>query len=566
MPPADDGDTGAGTVRRIPGWIRGWIRGSDPWVTAAWAAVVVPIVVAAVRAVANHWLPIGDNALFQIRARDVGTSHHPWLGTWSSASVDAGRDLNHPGPILFDLLALPVRVFGGRAGVALGTAAVNVVAVTLVAVMARRAGGRGGALAALAATAWMAYTMGSELLFDPWNPHVLILPCCAMLVAAWATAVGARGGLPVLLGVASFCLQVHLSYATLVVGLPLVALGVRLALGRRDGHGGATTLRRTVRPASWIVLAVLWAQPLWDQFFRDGNLLALASAGGGDGQRVGGSLGMRIAGAVWWQPPWSARSRFIDAIPITFYGPDGTLSSVPVTRVVPALGLLGLVAVAVGLCIRLAWRRGDRPAFTLLAVLVGAELVGIATVVIMPLGALGLSPHQMRWLWPISAFTVAACAFTVWRAIPHHRSPLATRSAVALAVALGLLTLPTYSQPAGPNTRADLMPALRDLTAQLDEVDGLGLVWFDSSTVPLLDNAAATVLASLRERGVEFVVDEPGLVRQFGNARRLDGHADTWMQMAYGDDVADPPEGFRVVAVAGGIAVLVRPFSDRTAP
>ncbi|MCB0980992.1 MAG: hypothetical protein KDB17_10110, partial [Ilumatobacter sp.] len=354
MPPADDGDTGAGTVRRIPGWIRGWIRGSDPWVTAAWAAVVVPIVVAAVRAVANHWLPIGDNALFQIRARDVGTSHHPWLGTWSSASVDAGRDLNHPGPILFDLLALPVRVFGGRAGVALGTAAVNVVAVTLVAVMARRAGGRGGALAALAATAWMAYTMGSELLFDPWNPHVLILPCCAMLVAAWATAVGARGGLPVLLGVASFCLQVHLSYATLVVGLPLVALGVRLALGRRDGHGGATTLRRTVRPASWIVLAVLWAQPLWDQFFRDGNLLALASAGGGDGQRVGGSLGMRIAGAVWWQPPWSARSRFIDAIPITFYGPDGTLSSVPVTRMVPALGLLGLVAVAVGLCIRLA--------------------------------------------------------------------------------------------------------------------------------------------------------------------------------------------------------------------
>ena len=74
------------------------------------AVAAVPIVVAAARAVNRGWYPLGDNALYALRARDVLTSNHPLIGTWTSASLASGIDLNHPGPLLFDLLAAPARI------------------------------------------------------------------------------------------------------------------------------------------------------------------------------------------------------------------------------------------------------------------------------------------------------------------------------------------------------------------------------------------------------------------------------------------------------------------------
>ena len=32
------------------------------------------------------------------------------LGTWTSASLSVGKDINNPGPLLYDLLAVPVRI------------------------------------------------------------------------------------------------------------------------------------------------------------------------------------------------------------------------------------------------------------------------------------------------------------------------------------------------------------------------------------------------------------------------------------------------------------------------
>ena len=99
---------------------------ADRLLLGAWLLAVLPVVVAAVRAVRRGWIPMGDDALMSIRAHDVFTAHPPLLGTWSSASLEAGVDLNHPGPLLFDILAVPVRVFGPRAGVAVGVMLVNV--------------------------------------------------------------------------------------------------------------------------------------------------------------------------------------------------------------------------------------------------------------------------------------------------------------------------------------------------------------------------------------------------------------------------------------------------------
>ncbi|HAP76777.1 MAG TPA: hypothetical protein DCR14_11915, partial [Acidimicrobiaceae bacterium] len=114
----------------------------DRWVLASVLLVVLPILTAAANALRRGWRPIGDNALIAIRAGDVFTTHHPLLGTWSSASVSSGADLNHPGPLLFDALWPTVSLFGNAAGVVLGVALVNIVAVCTVAVFAYRRGGR----------------------------------------------------------------------------------------------------------------------------------------------------------------------------------------------------------------------------------------------------------------------------------------------------------------------------------------------------------------------------------------------------------------------------------------
>ena len=53
---------------------------------ASVVVTLVPLVTATVRAIHNGWLPIGDNALFELRARDVFSHNFPFLGTWTSAS------------------------------------------------------------------------------------------------------------------------------------------------------------------------------------------------------------------------------------------------------------------------------------------------------------------------------------------------------------------------------------------------------------------------------------------------------------------------------------------------
>ena len=71
---------------------------------------------ATVRALARGWQPLGDNGILLVRARDVGTAHHPLLGPWTSASQLLDMDVNNPGPLYFDLLALPVRLLGPWVG------------------------------------------------------------------------------------------------------------------------------------------------------------------------------------------------------------------------------------------------------------------------------------------------------------------------------------------------------------------------------------------------------------------------------------------------------------------
>ena len=184
----------------------------------AMAAAVVPVVVALVRGLQRGWYPVGDNAYFSIRARDVLTSNHPLLGTWTSASQSVGHDLNNPGPLLFDLFAIPAKI-APIGGIAVAAAILNVGCIVAMALVARRRGGIERAVGVLAVAAGLAWTMGSELLFDPWQPHSLLFPFLLYLVLAWSLAEGDVAMLPLAVGVGSLLVQTHLTYAGLVLGL-----------------------------------------------------------------------------------------------------------------------------------------------------------------------------------------------------------------------------------------------------------------------------------------------------------------------------------------------------------
>ena len=266
----------------------GRARISPAWVAGAVVLVaVLPVVVATIRAVARGWVPLNDDAYFSIRAFDVFSSNIPLVGMATSASLNAGRHLNHPGPLLFDWLAIPVRMFGSTDGVAIGIGLLNCLAIAGAAWVAFRRGGLLLLVPAMIVTSALAWSMGSELLFEPWQPHSLMLPFLCFLFLAWGLVDGDLVLLPVAVGLGSLLLQTHVSYVYLVPALGIVGvigLGVRLRARMRDpsapADGAVGRQIRVVLAVTAVVLVVCWFQPVLEQVTRGGNLSGLLDASG----------------------------------------------------------------------------------------------------------------------------------------------------------------------------------------------------------------------------------------------------------------------------------------------
>jgi hypothetical protein len=243
---------------------------------AATLAAVVPVVVAGVRAALRGWTPTGDDSYSALRAWDVFSTNPPLLGTWSSAALFTEHNINHPGPLQFDLLAVPVRLLGHGAGTAVGIALVNAVAVGLIGWLVHRRAGVAGATVALGFGALLTWSMGSEMLYSPWSQHAPILPFGLCLVAVWCAVAGDWAALPIMVVAGNYSLQTHLSYSILVPGLLAFALGAVawrvLRRRRRDPDGWPDLRRRTLRWGAVTVGAqlVVGLQPLVEQITAPG--------------------------------------------------------------------------------------------------------------------------------------------------------------------------------------------------------------------------------------------------------------------------------------------------------
>ena len=87
---------------------------------------VAPVLHALIRGLRSNWVAASDNAMIAVRSLDVlSRRHHPLFGTASSVSATAQGQLRHPGPILLDVLSVPVRVLGADLAVPLTMAALN---------------------------------------------------------------------------------------------------------------------------------------------------------------------------------------------------------------------------------------------------------------------------------------------------------------------------------------------------------------------------------------------------------------------------------------------------------
>lgn len=519
------------------------------------ALVVLPIAIAVVHAAAGNWYPIGDDAYFSLRGRDVFTRHHPWLGTWTSASQLKGINFNNPGPLFFDLLALPSKA-SRQLGPAVATGVLAAMSAGGSVVVARRNAGWSGALLTALGLLGLMWAMGSSVLVQPWQPHSMMLPFVFFVTCSWAMAAGrAWAALPAV-AAGSLLLQTHLGYLILVPAVLGVAIVLLVAAHRRAGPARRSLARWLV--ASMVLGLALWAQPILEQVAGEGegNLtrMATASTSETDAPSVGLGRGVRLLAALVAPWPEWGRGGFDD-----IYAPNPPLED-PVAAIVTLdgvpspvgagsrlVGVAALIAAGFLLC----RRRQDRVGTAGLWVLTAMLLASVGTLAILPINPDYVLPvHQLRWLWPIAVMA------TVWVAgsllgPSWPRPVLVAAIVVAAAGAIGAAV--PYRQPVGPVIDDFAMPVMRALAPQLEAADVEGPLVLEEAQLRVFEPFSISVVLELDGRGVEVVSDDPGLIRQLGEARAATGLETERLLILQG--VAPPlPTGGRVIAQVDGIS------------
>ena len=177
--------------------------GRDPWTWGVATLVAIPFVVSAVAALSRTGVFAGDLALIEIAVRETGTRDTPLVGPFSRYGW------NHPGPLMFWMLAPLYRVLGSDAqALYAASAAIGAASSVILIWVARRFGGR--RLMVVTAAGLLVILQGAgPTISDPWNPYLAMLPFAVFLLSAAALAAGDHALAPLMVGAGSFAVTMN---------------------------------------------------------------------------------------------------------------------------------------------------------------------------------------------------------------------------------------------------------------------------------------------------------------------------------------------------------------------
>jgi len=439
--------------------------------------VLAPLVVSAIgllATVGGEYHPRGDVAGIELHTRDVG--RHPVLmGLYSR------EGWNHPGPMLFYVLAVPYRLLGElSASLHFGALLVNGVAVAGMALIARRRGGTPLFLLTLVGSAVVISSFGPELLRDPWNVSITVLPFGLLVFLVWELACGRARSLPAAAAVTTFCVQTHVGYT--VLALPLLLWGVawlvvpawRDRRSRATSGEAAATWSDLRRPAllSLALLTALWLPPVAEQFVgREGNLGRIveyltAEHDEEDGHTLGDGVRL-VSSQFGLSPQWVTGKKELTA----FTSEPASLTSAPVPV------FLGAYAAA----LVVLWRRGSRSARRLAMTVTFTLALGVIWVsrIIGP-----VFDYRLGWLSVLAMIAFVVIAWAAWLLVAERTGPGLARG-VGLAAVVPLVVLGARSADDGAAA-------------------GTPAHWGSSSQV---ESMAEEVLAKLPDRDGDIVID-----------------------------------------------------------
>jgi len=533
------------------------------------AVALLPIVAAVVRALMHHWFPIGDNALLYVRVADVLTEHHPWLGSWTSASLSVGENMNNPGPIYADLVAPFAKLFSPGPGAAIGVGVVNILTIVAISVAARRIGGWALQQWALLAAAALAWSMGSEMLIDIWQAHALLLPFLLLMVLLLGVTDGKTWCIPWSLAVISVLVQTHISFAYILAILcPVAAVSYALARRARPHRPLSAALRARVVIWTGLGMFALWSQSMYEQFFGpgNGNLSRLAGNTGGGDLQVGSTTALGITARLFALPPWWFRSGFSTSAPnTTLTGtPEAPKLELPGLPAAGIAAVLVLVLVAVLFALVVYHRRRGAHVLAAACILSVAAVVGsMLSVSQLTVGRVGFSSHHVRFLWPLAVFVHLALAWSLVdrmsRGLRNRQPSLRTVRAVpwalgATTVLISVAAVPYFAQPQGPVAFYSSMPILRRVMPELEKLRDVQPVLYDVSQVRIFEPFSSTVMMHLQELDIEFRVTDEVMIRQLGEGRRADGSEQSRIFQLQGAPALLDNNGFCLIALASELS------------
>lgn len=219
------------------------------------------------RHLSDPFFNYGDGALGELAVREAANGER-LLGAYSRFGW------NHPGPAFF-YWAVPFVGEAGSRGFFLAAISWNAAASVGIVLLGRRIWGGTGAVVTSVVTVVMLHQLGADLLFDPWNPYVIVMPCLLLVLLVVVAASGSTPALAGVIGIASVIAQTHLSTAPFAALACFAALGGWLVSVREGDEGGRPPIRSVAGRLGLAAVAgvLLWLPPLSEQFTRSpGNM------------------------------------------------------------------------------------------------------------------------------------------------------------------------------------------------------------------------------------------------------------------------------------------------------